>query len=444
MVLWYYCPPTDFEGNPRPNPSGSMPDIGAYENVIQNPLGIPKWINYNTSNSGLPSNFVCCIEIDEIGNKWIGTKEGLAKFDGINWTVYDTTNSDLPFNEIYCLSIDNIGNKWIISTDGDSYGLCKFDGSNWEIIQTPFASNWSTGINCLSIDESGNKWIGTNEGLARFDGTNWTVYNTANSPLPFNYIICLTIDKIGNIWTISSYNGDFRLSKFDGTNWTINYSGLSYYSFNVRKIAFDGNNNLWIKQGGLDKFDGTIWTHYPSPISWGEMDGNCIAIDEFDNKWIGVDAELLEFVDTTWTIYNNPFPDQYDIREIEIDNLGNKWLGTPWFGFGLDVFNEDGIVTEVEQENIPIKTPVSFMLYQNYPNPFNPTTIIQYSIPKLSFVTLKVFDVLGSEVATLLNEEKPIGNYELSWSAANLPSGVYFYQLKAENYVETKKMILLK
>jgi len=86
----------------------------------------------------------------------------------------------------------------------------------------------------------------------------------------------------------------------------------------------------------------------------------------------------------------------------------------------------------------------NFNLSQNYPNPFNPTTTIKYSVPKLSYVTLKVYDVLGSEVATLVNEEKPVGTYELSWSAANLPSGVYFYQLRVGEFVQTKKMLLLK
>ncbi|MBS4034201.1 MAG: T9SS type A sorting domain-containing protein [Ignavibacterium sp.] len=86
----------------------------------------------------------------------------------------------------------------------------------------------------------------------------------------------------------------------------------------------------------------------------------------------------------------------------------------------------------------------NFNLSQNYPNPFNPTTTIKYSIPKLNFVTIKIYNVLGIEVATLVNEEQTVGTYELNWNAANLPSGVYFYQLRAGNYVETKKMILLR
>ena len=83
-------------------------------------------------------------------------------------------------------------------------------------------------------------------------------------------------------------------------------------------------------------------------------------------------------------------------------------------------------------------------MIQNYLNPFNPSTTINYSIPELSFVTVNIYDVLGSEIATLVNEEKPAGEYEVEWNPSNVPGGVYFYQLKSEGYVETKKMVLMK
>ncbi len=88
--------------------------------------------------------------------------------------------------------------------------------------------------------------------------------------------------------------------------------------------------------------------------------------------------------------------------------------------------------------------PKKFSLAQNFPNPFNPMTAIKYQIPELSNVTLKVYDVLGSEVATLVNEEKPVGSYEVEFNASNLPSGIYFYRLQAGSFVETKKMVLMK
>jgi len=99
------------------------------------------------------------------------------------------------------------------------------------------------------------------------------------------------------------------------------------------------------------------------------------------------------------------------------------------------------IPTGVEQNS---EIPKKFNLDQNYPNPFNPSTKIKYSVPKSSSVTLKVFDILGNEIETLVNEEKPIGTYEITWYAVNLPSGIYFYKLQAGNFIETKKMILMK
>jgi hypothetical protein len=88
-----------------------------------------------------------------------------------------------------------------------------------------------------------------------------------------------------------------------------------------------------------------------------------------------------------------------------------------------------------------------FQLYHlshNYPNPFNPNTKIKYAIPQYSNVQIIIYDVSGNEIETLIDEEKSAGIYELTWNAANLPSGVYFYQLRAANFVQTKKMILLK
>jgi len=98
-------------------------------------------------------------------------------------------------------------------------------------------------------------------------------------------------------------------------------------------------------------------------------------------------------------------------------------------------------VTGVENE---LGIPTEFVLEQNYPNPFNPSTTIRYSVPQLSKVVIKVYDILGNEIAILMDEEKPIGTYELTWNAGTLPSGVYFYQLKAGEFISTKKMILLK
>lgn len=94
--------------------------------------------------------------------------------------------------------------------------------------------------------------------------------------------------------------------------------------------------------------------------------------------------------------------------------------------------------------NISTEIPKSFMLYQNYPNPFNPVTVIRYSLIGNRFVSLIVFDALGKEITTLVNDKQNTGSYEIEFEGTGLSSGVYFYKLSTNNYFETKKMFLLK
>jgi hypothetical protein len=116
-----------------------------------------------------------------------------------------------------------------------------------------------------------------------------------------------------------------------------------------------------------------------------------------------------------------------------------------WDGTILRTTN--GGTTFVEEEQIG-GVPAEYNLSNNFPNPFNPSTTFRYSIPQSSNVVIKVFDILGNEIETLVKEEKQVGAYEVTWYAASaaggLPSGVYFYQLKAGSFIETKKMILMK
>ena len=103
--------------------------------------------------------------------------------------------------------------------------------------------------------------------------------------------------------------------------------------------------------------------------------------------------------------------------------------------------NLNGVITGVHNRTT---VPDGFELHQNYPNPFNPSTRITYQIPEIGMVTLKIYDVLGNKVTTLVNEEKVAGNYEINFNAGNLSSGLYIYQLKSGNFIQTKKMMLLK
>ena len=123
-------------------------------------------------------------------------------------------------------------------------------------------------------------------------------------------------------------------------------------------------------------------------------------------------------------------------------------LSTGNFHYRLKQIDFDGTFEYSNTIEVEIGSPNKFTLSQNYPNPFNPSTTIKYAISSRQFVSLKVFDVLGKEVATLVNEEKSAGNYEVEFNVVssnkNPASGIYFYQLKAGDFVETKKMLLIK
>jgi hypothetical protein len=100
-----------------------------------------------------------------------------------------------------------------------------------------------------------------------------------------------------------------------------------------------------------------------------------------------------------------------------------------------------GVINGIESQN---QIPGKFALYQNYPNPFNPVTIISYDIPKRANVSLKIYNVIGQLVMQPINEVKEPGKYNLEFDASNLPSGVYYYEIKAGSFTDTRKMVLVK
>jgi len=142
-----------------------------------------------------------------------------------------------------------------------------------------------------------------------------------------------------------------------------------------------------------------------------------------------------------WGDYSGAWIDPVDSSSLwictEYVEALNTW-GT-WIG---GVTYDNVIPVGLTSSNAGV--PNSHALFQNYPNPFNPTTKIKYAISSRQYASLKVYDVLGREVATLVNEEKPSGNYEVEFDGSNLPSGVYFYRIKAGRYIKTRKMVLLR
>ena len=171
------------------------------------------------------------------------------------------------------------------------------------------------------------------------------------------------------------------------------------------------------------------------------------------NKIIDIAIIALLFVTTSLP--------QYQITNSVIGSGGNvvsnsnnnivSTVGESFIGKSSNAVNQNQIgfwyayqqttITDIEDEET---IPTVFKLEQNYPNPFNPSTKIKFAVPEKSNVLIKVYDILGSEVATLVNEEMDAGWYENNFNAAGLSSGVYLFRMEAGSYVSTKKMILLR
>lgn len=164
------------------------------------------------------------------------------------------------------------------------------------------------------------------------------------------------------------------------------------------------------------------------------------------------DALRIKYVDQTEVYFNGSLINQFGstsftwitknggMFEADLDTSATTSGSVTIYSASMTQFNA---ATSVEEKENNI-SPAEFMLSQNYPNPFNPSTTISYQLAMGGYISLKVYDVIGNEVVTLVNEEKPAGTYEVQFDASKLSSGIYFYKLQAGSFVETKKMILLK
>lgn len=145
-------------------------------------------------------------------------------------------------------------------------------------------------------------------------------------------------------------------------------------------------------------------------------------------------GKSISFVDINSLLGNDDISDD----SYHPDSSGYEKIGIGWYN-AITSF-----ITDVQESNNNREIPLRFGLQQNFPNPFNPSTKIIYSINKESEIVLKIYDTLGNELQTLVEENQFPGNYEVEFSTSTLTSGVYFYQLKAGSFVETKKMILVR
>ncbi len=215
----------------------------------------------------------------------------------------------------------------------------------------------------------------------------------------------------------------FDLSDLNGLNNNMKYF-LTIFAASQSSII-DTNTNLTREMLVLQNAGSLGGIVFVGPAYWGIG-------KTFQNTWAQkLFDPSVQSIGESFNLDNLPSGGIYDYMK----KITNLWAD-PSLKLKYDI--------TVDVENIQAEIPTDFTLHQNYPNPFNPSTKIKFVIPKSSFVNLKVYNVLGKEAATLVNEERPAGNYEVDFNATDLPSGVYFYRLQAGDFIETKKMVLLR
>ncbi len=394
------------------------------------------WKIFNTQNSTIPTDYLYCLGLDKDENLWLAN-HGLWKWDKQNSTTllqYPDLGSD-----IVRLTGDSSGNIWVSS---ESSSLIKTDAINW------MTFNFSGSIWTTHIDKYNNLWAGSGRlpsninGLLKFDGTNWTVFDTSNSGLRYQNILKVTSDYNGTIWglAISGNSPDIDLFSFNGTIW--NHVSAPYSPHWISTISGDKNGNIWYATAypveGLVQYDGSNFIFHPKPDSTLYFP-TTLATDTSGNLWVCWENGLAEYTDSNWNVFKDSI--NYDFSDMAIDKYNNIWLST--YGDGVILFNKNGIVLSNDDTNSE-SILNDFYLSQNYPNPFNPSTKISWQSPVSGHQSLKVYDVLGNKVATLVDEYRNAGSFEIDFNASELSSGVYFYKLQAGSFIQTKKMILIK
>jgi ligand-binding sensor domain-containing protein len=394
------------------------------------------WRIYNTSNSGLTDNYIRTLAVDSQGVIWIGTQnKGVFRYDGITWTNYNSNNSILADDYILTVAVAPDSALWVGMRSG---GVARLKDTSWHEFWTGNSPLPSDHIQEITFDGD-TVWFGTYGGLVKLIDTAWTIYNSSNSGLPYNTVNSIQVDPSHNKWVATSGYG---VLKFNGTTWTTynvaNSQMPSNYPFAIHWhdslwVAYSGNGIATLNNGICKKYD-------PGNSGIPSVYTYCFSHDG-PAVWVGTAAGAAKFDGNTWSAYdtaNSILPNKY-VRALAVDRKGNKWIGTL---NGLAVFNETGIVESAKDD--PAYIPSHFELSQNYPNPFNPTTTFKFSIANSQLTILKIYDVLGREVATLTNEVKQPGTYTVQWDASAQPSGVYLCRLQSGFNMQTSKMILIK
>lgn len=412
--------------------------IGLINNLY--PQSSP-WENISNQIPGDSTNILSDVFVP---NRWVGFISSSSKSEiyrsEFSTGIWETFQTPSPINAFYIHFYDM---GYMCGVDSNIYKTIDA-GESWEYIST-------LGEQINDIDFGYDIYnpkgyvCGNNGTIGLIEDTSLVVIQSGYSTkfvkisLPYN-------DKV---WLV----GDSSVYLYDG----ITFSKKFISDIQLNSIYFFNELNGWIvgDSGYIAKTTdgGNTWTQKPNPDIF-KRNLNDIQLIYNWGFTVGDNGLILETTNAgeTWTMDTVQLITN-DLLAVHIAGGGVEWGPILTVGKNKTALYYP-IVVSVDDES---RSMDNFNLYQNYPNPFNPSTKIKFSIPfvettrRVVFTTLKVYDILGNEIATLVNEEKPAGEFEVTFDSHSgssgireLPSGIYFYQLKAGEFAATKKMILLK
>jgi photosystem II stability/assembly factor-like uncharacterized protein len=300
-------------------------------------------------------------------------------------------------------SNNNAGSWSAISADltGDGPGGVGTAGSTISAIAIAKTSSAT-----IYVGTSGSETAAPRVQVTTNTGSTWT--NTTASPLPSRYVTFIAIDPTNADRAIVCYSG-----------------------YNSNTPSTPGHVFLTTNRG-------STWTNASGNLPDIPVNAAIISPVNSQRFIIGTDLGVFESVNggSTWTQENTGMA---NVVVSDLDLRGDGYVFAATHGRGM--FKT---TSPVAVHNVLAEVPGEFRLAQNFPNPFNPSTVIRFSLPVASHATLKIYDAVGQEVATLVDERLSAGSFEVDWNGREFASGVYFYRLRADQFAEQRKMMLMK
>ncbi len=398
------------------------------------------------SQSGLVSNGI--LFSTNGGTTWSDRSAGVVATTIHSMLVNGSSLFALKKGQGLYVSTDD-GTTWALSSatavgyDAQSQNLGMSNGkmfassSTGLLTSTNNGATWtasSPGFTPQAFYTFGSKLFAGENGGIRMSTDDGATWNQSNSGLT-GYLSTNCFGSRGDKLFAGLYSSGFFVSADSGATWTAQNTGIG--SWRIRSIVTLGTK-VFVATDDHGVYttsdDGANWTaknsglSSQSILSLAESNGALFAAT---NDGVAVSQDSGE----TWRAIT---PSTF-IANVVVVKGTDLFCGTLSNGVWKTPISE--VITSVVQVD---DVPARFRLEQNYPNPFNPTTNFEFRIANFGLVTIKVFDVLGREVTTIVNQELHPGTYSVSWDAVDKPSGMYYYRIQAWNFTETKRMILLK